>query len=355
MEVDRQGGVAGVEGFRAALLDWYDREGRELPWRARPGEAVPDAYSVWLSEVMLQQTTVAHGTPYWEQFMEAFPTVCALASADVDTVMGMWAGLGYYARARNLHACASRVCHEMDGVFPTDEVTLLSLPGIGPYTAAAIAAICGGHATNVVDGNVERVVSRLFAVEAPLPKARPELKRLAGTLVRKERARDYPQTMMDLGATVCRPKSPKCGSCPVREWCRACAEGEPESYPRKAKKVAVPTRYGNAFVLQRGEEVWLQRRPSRALLGGTLGFPTSEWGAVPEAGAGAPCDAEWREAGAATHMFSHFRLELCVFAGQRCEPKHDPGGEGAWHPFSAVEKLPTAMRKVWTRAQASAL
>ena len=340
-----------MEAFRDALMRWYDREGRELPWRARPGEAVPDAYPVWLSEVMLQQTTVAHGTRYWERFVEAFPTVCDLAEADTNTVVGMWAGLGYYARARNLHACAKRVCHEMGGVFPTDEATLLSLPGVGPYTAAAIAAICGGHATNVVDGNVERVVSRLFAVEASLPKARPELKRLAGTLVREDRARDYPQAMMDLGATVCRPTSPKCLLCPVREWCQAFAEGDPESYPRRVKKAAVPTRYGNAFVLRRGEEVWLQRRPSRGLLGGTPGFPTSEWGEEPEASAGAPCETDWREVGTATHVFSHFRLELRVFAGGGCEPV----GEGAWYPLLAVEELPTAMRKVWERACGSAL
>ena len=341
-----------IRAFRDALLDWYDRQGRALPWRIRPEDREagrePDAYRVWLSEVMLQQTTVAHGTRYWEAFVEAFPTVCDLARADGDRVMGMWAGLGYYARARNLHACAKRVCEEMDGVFPTDEATLLTLPGIGPYSAAAIAAICAGAPTNVVDGNVERVMSRLFAVQAPLPKARRELRRLAGRLVRETRAEDYPQALMDLGATVCRPRNPACLVCPVAEFCAARAAGEAGSYPRKAARAAVPTRHGQAFVIVRDGEVWLERRAATGLLGGMLGFPTTEWSdAAPDAPGGA-----WEPAGTARHTFSHFHLELDVFvAGAEAEGKPE-GLPGGWRPVASVAELPTLMRKVWERAAA---
>ena len=327
---------ADVTAFRRALLSWYDAEGRSLPWRAHPrsrrgGDPAPDPYQVWLSEVMLQQTTIAHGTPYWRRFTRAFPTVCDLARAPSEEVMGMWAGLGYYARARNLHACARTVCEDFGGIFPTDEATLLKLPGIGPYTAAAVAAICGGQATNVVDGNVERVVSRLFAVETPLPKARPELRRLAATLVRGDRPQDYPQALMDLGATVCRPRTPLCDDCPVRSWCRALADGDPGRYPVRTARKAVPTRYGTAFVAVRDERVWLVRRPDRGLLGGTLGFPTTDWHedrALPEA-----------RLGTVEHVFSHFRLELAVV-------ESDTTGEGAWHPLEEIARLPSVMRKV---------
>ena len=324
-----------VRGFRDALLAWYDAEGRTLPWRARSRDPAPDPYAVWLSEIMLQQTTVAHAGPYWRRFLDAFPTVCDLAGADIETVMGMWAGLGYYARARNLHACAKVVCEERNGVFPVSEAELLKLPGIGPYTAAAIAAICGGEATNVVDGNVERVVSRLFAVEAPLPKARGELRRLAGLLVRDDRVGDYPQALMDLGATVCRPRNPSCLLCPVREFCAAHAAGEPERFPVKAKRKAVPTRYGHAFVSHADGRVWVETRPDSGLLGGTLGFPTTAWGEAPE-----PDPDGWERAGEIKHVFSHFELVLAVMVGG------EPVGDGQWHPVGRANELPSLMRKV---------
>ena len=334
-----------MAAFRAALLAWYDAEGRTLPWRVRPDDANrPDPYRVWLSEVMLQQTTVAHGTRYWHAFVEAFPTVCDLARAPSEEVMGMWAGLGYYARARNLHACAKRVCGAFGGVFPTDETTLLSLPGIGPYTAAAIAAICEGAATNVVDGNVERVVARLFAVEEALPRARGELKRLAGTLVREGRAGCYPQALMDLGATVCRPKSPLCMLCPVRAFCAAHALGEMERFPVRARKARVPTRHGLAFVSRREGEVWLERRPDAGLLGGTLGFPTTAWVEAVER----PKDdvpGDWERVGGIVHVFSHFRLELGVCIGG------PPRGAGAWYAEAECARLPSVMRKVWERVR----
>ena len=341
MRAEPQVNDSTVRAFRDALLDWYDAEGRTLPWRARPGDPVPDAYAVWLSEVMLQQTTVAHATPYWRKFLKAFPSVCDLARADSDTVMGMWAGLGYYARARNLHACAKTVCDDLDGDFPTSEADLLKLPGIGPYTAAAIAAICGGEATNVVDGNVERVVSRLFAVETPLPKARPELRRLAAQLVRDDRPGDYPQALMDLGATVCRPRNPSCRLCPVSAFCEALQDGDPERYPVKPKRMPIPTRYGHAFVSVRDDKVWLQRRPESGLLGGTLGFPTTEWDDTPQ-----PDPGGWQRAGEVRHVFSHFQLDLAVMVGS------DQVGEGEWRHISTMASLPSLMRKVWTSAEA---
>ena len=344
-------GDAEVEAFRAALLAWYDANARDLPWRAGPGtdippDSSPDPYRVWLAEVMLQQTTVALGTPYWERFVEAFPTVCDLARAPLERVMGMWAGLGYYARARNLHACAVEVCDGLGGVFPTDEAALLRLPGIGPYTAAAVAAICVGSPTNVVDGNVERVVSRLFAVDAPLPKARPSLRRLAARLVRPHRASDYPQALMELGATVCRPRAPLCGACPVAGWCAARAEGEPAAYPKWQRRKAVPLRHGHAFVVCDGDRVWLQRRPATGLLGGTLGFPTNVWGETAP-GPGAP----WRAAGEVEHVFSHFRLRLGVWVGGGVGDLPDDAGEGAWHDVEEMAALPTLMRKVWEAAR----
>lgn len=329
-----------VDAFRAALLSWYDAEGRTLPWRIRPGDnAAADPYAVWLSEVMLQQTTVAHATPYWERFLDTFPTVCDLARAESDTVMGLWAGLGYYARARNLHKCAKTVCFDRKGIFPTDEATLLTLPGIGPYTAAAIAAICAGEPTNVVDGNVERVISRLFAVEDALPKSRPQLKALAARLVRPHRARDYPQALMDLGATVCRPRSPACLLCPVSGWCVAYHHDTPERFPVKARKAKLPTRRGLAFVAIRGEQLWLTRRPDSGLLGGTLGFPTTDWtDTLP------PIPDGWTGAGSVRHTFSHFHLELSVLLGT------ETMGEGEWKGTDTVSTLPTLMRKVWQAA-----
>ena len=299
---------------RRALLDWYDAEGRSLPWRARPGQPEPEPYRVWLSEVMLQQTTTAHAAPYFAAFTQRWPTVGDLAAAEDGAVMSAWAGLGYYARARNLLACARAVARDHAGVFPDTEDGLLKLPGVGAYTAAAVAAIAFGRAANVVDGNVERVMARLFAVETPLPAARAELKRLAGTLVTDDRPGDWAQALMDLGATVCRPRAPLCGRCPIRGWCAALETGEPERFPLKAVKAERPHRRGVAWVLLDGEgRVGLVRRPERGLLGGMLALPTGDWTFdEPAADLGRPVEADWRLAGAVEHVFTHFALTLEV-------------------------------------------
>ena len=329
-----------IPAIRAALLGWYDAHGRTLPWRAGPGEAVPsDPYRVWLSEVMLQQTTVPHATPYFLSFLQRWPTVGALAAAPDAEVMAAWAGLGYYARARNLLACARAVSADHDGVFPDTEVGLLALPGVGAYTAAAVAAIAFDRAANVVDGNVERVMARLFAVETPLPAARPELKRLAASLIADDRPGDWPQALMDLGATVCRPRTPLCEVCPLTAWCAGFAGGNPERYPLKTKKADRPRRFGTAFVLfdARGR-VALVTRPDRGLLGGMLGLPSSDWG-EPDAAMPPPVAADWQPAGTVTHVFTHFALTLTVqtAAGQ---------GDFVWMaPEQALADLPTVFRK----------
>jgi A/G-specific adenine glycosylase len=304
--------------IRAALLSWYDANARDLPWRVRPQAHAAglraDPYRVWLSEVMLQQTTVPHATPYFLKFTARWPTVSDLAAPEDGEVMAAWAGLGYYARARNLLACARAVARDHGGVFPDTEEALRALPGLGPYTAAAVAAIAFDRPANVVDGNVERVMARLFAVEAPLPDAKPELKRLAAGLVRDERPGDWAQALMDLGAVICRPKAPLCDRCPVAAACLARAGGEPDSYPRRTAKAERPHRFGVAYVLTRGEEVALVRRPPKGLLGGMLALPTSEWRTArwtdAEALAAAPARAPWRGVGEVDHVFTHFSLTL---------------------------------------------
>jgi len=306
------------EALRAALLSWYDGHARDLPWRTGPAQGRDglrsDPYRVWLSEVMLQQTTVPHAAPYFLKFTARWPTVSNLAAALDDEVMAAWAGLGYYARARNLLACARAVANDHGGVFPDTEAALRALPGLGPYTAAAVAAIAFDEATNVVDGNVERVMARLFAVETPLPAAKPELKSLAAALVREDRPGDWAQALMDLGATVCRPKSPLCDRCPLTGACAGLAAGAPETYPRKTAKAVRPHRHGVAYILTRGDKVALVRRPPRGLLGGMLGLPTSDWRETPwsdaEARAQAPAEADWRSAGEIDHVFTHFSLTL---------------------------------------------
>jgi A/G-specific adenine glycosylase len=313
-----------VAGLRAALLDWYDANARRLPWRVGPAERAaderPDPYRVWLSEIMLQQTTVPHATPYFLTFTRRWPTVVDLAREDDGEVMAAWAGLGYYARARNLLACARAVANEHGGVFPDTEEGLRALPGVGAYTAAAVAAIAFDPPANVVDGNVERVVSRLFAVEEPLPAAKPELKRLAGELVTDDRPGDWAQALMDHGATLCRPKAPLCDRCPVSAWCEALKTGAPDRYPLKRAKADRPRRYGVAYVLTRGNEVALVRRPPKGLLGGMLALPTSEWRSSAlskeEALAAAPARADWREAGEIEHVFTHFALKLRVLKAE---------------------------------------
>jgi len=332
-----------IPDMRAALLKWYDEQGRCLPWRIRPEDRAKgieaDPYSIWLSEVMSQQTTLAHATPYWEKFLETFPSVTDLANAQREVVLSMWAGLGYYARARNLHKCAGVVRDEHGGVFPTDEKTLLSLPGIGPYTAATIAAICADEATNIVDGNVERVISRIFAYDDPLPKGRKGLRELAGTLVRADRPGDYGQALMDLGAGLCSPKSPQCPLCPWSQWCKAHAKGNETVYPKKDKKKKTPIRRGYVYVLNCGDKVLTEKRPDQGLLGGMLGLPTSPWGDVPKDHSSAPMKRNWEKAGEIKHVFTHFELRLEVFVAQVEDMQ-----EGVW--IEDISGLPTVFRKV---------
>jgi len=308
-------GVSQIPKLRSRLLTWYDANRRDLPWRARPGERV-DPYRVWLSEIMLQQTTVPHATPYFHDFLARWPRIEALAGAPDAEVMAAWAGLGYYARARNLLACARAVARDHGGVFPSDTVGLRALPGVGAYTAAAVAAIAFGEPANVVDGNVERVMARLFAVETPLPAAKPELTALAAGLVTADRPGDWAQALMDLGATICRPKSPLCEACPLSRLCAARARGAAGAYPRKSAKADRPHRHGVAFVLTRGETVALTLRAPKGLLGGMLGLPTTPWRAAPwtdgDALAHAPQAGPWREIGAVRHVFTHFSLDLRV-------------------------------------------
>ena len=343
--------------FQSRLLDWYRASARDLPWRrapssgagAGPGPA-PDPYRVWLSEVMLQQTTVAHATPYYAAFLSRWPTVCDLADAEDAEVMAAWAGLGYYARARNLLACARAVRDRFDGRFPDTEAGLLDLPGVGPYTAAAVAAIAFDRPANVVDGNVERVMSRLFAVDTPLPAARPELRTLAAGLVDAGAPGDWAQALMDLGATVCRPRSPRCDLCPATEDCAAWASGTPEAWPRKTARAARPVRAGVVFVVRNDDTVAVVRRPPRGLLGGMLGLPTTDWTASgPDAGAiaaAAPARLHWREAGAVDHVFTHFSLELKVLAAEGLATDVE------WLSLDALGDLPSVFLKAARRALA---
>jgi A/G-specific adenine glycosylase len=334
--------------LRAQLLAWYDENARDLPWRVRPAARAAggraDPYRVWLSEVMLQQTTVPHATPYFLKFTARWPTVGDLAAEADGEVMAAWAGLGYYARARNLLACARAVAERHGGVFPDTEDGLRTLPGLGPYTAAAVAAIAFDRPANVVDGNVERVMARLFAVEAPLPDAKPRLKALAADLVGDERPGDWAQALMDLGAVVCRPKSPLCDRCPVAQHCAVFAEGEPETYPRRTAKPERPHRYGVAYVLTRGPEVALVRRPPKGLLGGMLALPTSDWRAdrwsEAEALAAAPAAAAWRGVGEVEHGFTHFTLTLQLM---RAEAETAEGL--IWSPRRDLDALPSVFLK----------
>jgi len=336
------------------LLGWFDRHRRTLPWRAKPGET-PDPYRVWLSEIMLQQTTVATVGAYFGRFVARFPTVGALADASLDDVLHAWQGLGYYARARNLHACARAVMTLHGGAFPDDVEGLRALPGIGAYTAAAIAAIAFDRRAAAVDGNVERVAARLFALEAPLPAAKPELRRLTETLVPERRAGDFAQALMDLGATVCTPRAPRCILCPVQAFCRGRALGLAESLPQRRARTARPTRRGVAFWAMRPDgSVLLRRRPEHGLLGGMIEVPSTEWreAAISEAAARkeAPVRASWvRLPGTVRHTFTHFHLELAVLAG---ETEANAKTAGSWVPLDRLSEqaLPTVMKKVVNHA-----
>ena len=339
------------EDAAAALLAWFDRCRRDLPWRAAPG-ARPDPYAVWLAETMLQQTTTVTVARYFGRFLAAWPTVEALADADLDAVMRAWAGLGYYARARNLHACAREVARAHGGRFPPDEARLRRLPGIGVYTAAAISAIAFDRPAVVVDGNVERVMARFFAIATPLPAARRELRALAGELTPRRRPGDYAQAVMDLGATVCAPRRPRCGACPWREGCLGRARGVAADLPRRAPRRARPLRHGVAFWILRDDGAALfERRPARGLLGGTVGLPTTEWGDAPPAAPPPPAPARALRTlpGEVTHGFTHFRLQLRVRAGVA----RPPAPPGLWLAPGEIDgqALSTLMRKAVAHAR----
>jgi A/G-specific adenine glycosylase len=334
------------------LLDWYDAHARVMPWRVSPADRAagirPDPYRVWLSEVMLQQTTVAAVTAYFHRFTRRWPTIQALAAAEDAAVMGEWAGLGYYARARNLLKCARAVVAGHDGRFPATRDALLTLPGIGPYTASAIAAIAFDEPATVVDGNVERVMSRLFRVETPLPKAKPDLTALAESLTPRLRPGDHAQAVMDLGATICTPRNPDCVLCPWRLACRAHAAGVQADLPRKTPKADKPLRRGTLWLGHCAGGYLMERRPERGLLGGMLGFPGDGWdGSTHEA----PARADWQEIGEVRHTFTHFHLILTVHIAQI----EGPATRGTWVPKAGFRPadLPTVMRKAWDLARHS--
>lgn len=337
---------ASEESVGSRLLAWYDRHARALPWRSRPGAPAPDSYRVWLSEVMLQQTTTAMAAPYYAKFIARWPTVEALAAADDADVMAAWAGLGYYSRARNLLAAARAVTAR--GGFPDSEAGLRELPGVGAYIAAAVAAIAFDRRAVVVDANVERVVSRLFAIAEPLPAARKSIRAATDTITPDRRSGDFAQAMMDLGATVCTPREPRCLLCPVALDCRARAEGDPARYPVKAAKKAKPLRRGTAYWIERDGAVWLVRRHAAGMLGGMRALPGDGWSAG-EDGTGAP-SGEWRDAGMVRHGFTHFDLELAVKVARVAEPT----GQGEWWPLDRLAEagLPTLFAKAAARALA---
>ena len=345
------------EDYSDMLLAWYDRHARVLPWRVGPADRAagqrPDPYKVWLSEVMLQQTTVAAVRDYFRRFTTVWPTVGALADAEDGTVMGEWAGLGYYARARNLLKCARAVVADHDGVFPDNRDALLKLPGIGPYTAAAIAAIAFDRPETVVDGNIERVMARLFDVQTPLPAAKPELTAFAARLTPDQRPGDHAQALMDLGATICTPKSPACGICPLSEPCLARRHGNPGQLPRKMPKQPKPTRLGIAYLARRSDGAWLlERRPDRGLLGGMLGWPGGDWARTPVERP--PITADWQDHGLEVrHTFTHFHLQLglrTAFVPQNTVPDT---GEFVPSDRFRPSDLPTVMRKAYDLAAQS--
>lgn len=348
--------AAGVDApDPAALLTWYDRHRRVLPWRAPPG-ATADPYHVWLSEIMLQQTTVKAVGPYYAKFLARWPDVSALANAPLDDVLKAWAGLGYYARARNLHACAKVVTSEHSGRFPDTETGLLALPGIGGYTAAAIAAIAFGRRAVAIDGNIERVIARLYAIETELPAAKTEIRARAAALLPDRRPGDFTQAMMDLGATICTPKSPACGICPWMDACSARARGDAETFPRKAPKVEGKMRYGASFVVTRADaHVLVRSRPEKGLLGGMTEVPSTAWThELDEATAlaQAPLKAKWRKLpGVVEHGFTHFPLRQTVYVASVPASAKAPAGM-RWVGTADLhgEALPNVFRKVVAHA-----
>jgi len=347
-------GASRQDRIPGRLLAWYDAHHRELPWRVTPSAhaagARPDPYHVWLSEIMLQQTTVEAVKPYFLKFLRKWPEVTDLAAAGTDDVMKAWAGLGYYSRARNLKKCADLVAAELGGRFPDTEDGLRELPGIGAYTAAAIAAIAFGRRAIVIDGNVERVMTRLFAIRTPLPEAKGEIRALLEKLVPAERPGDFAQAMMDLGATICTPRRPRCMLCPMREDCLVILSGDPELLPIKAEKAEKPLRRGAAFVAVRPDgAILLRTRPDKGLLGGMSEVPTTGWTARQDGETtrkGAPFSADWQICGSISHVFTHFSLELAVFRAEISSPTAP--ADHWWSPISDIqdEALPTVMKKV---------
>jgi A/G-specific adenine glycosylase len=333
----------------AALLEWYDRHRRVMPWRSLPGR-LPDPYHVWLSEIMLQQTTVATVKGYFDSFLARWPRIQDLAAADLDQVLTAWAGLGYYARARNLHRCAQAVVAQHHGRFPPDEAGLLALPGIGPYTAAAIAAIAFDQPATILDGNVERVISRMHRVATPLPKAKEELRALAAQVTPTQRPGDYAQAIMDLGATICSPTKPKCVLCPWRPNCAAFAAGDAETYPRKLSKAERPVRYGVAFWMTNAKgEIALRRRAEKGLLGGMMEIPSTDWRdhawMDAEALALTPTSGDWQMLpGEVRHVFTHFELRLRLVRARPRKTMPDI----VWVALDRLDEfaLPSVMRKV---------
>ena len=324
------------------LLDWYDKHARDLPWRARPGAPPQDPYRVWLSEVMLQQTTVAAVKPYFEAFTTRWPTVEALAAAPEEDVMAAWAGLGYYSRARNL-VKASRAVVELGG-FPKTEDDLRKLPGLGAYTAAAVAAIAFGQRAVVVDANVERVVSRLFNLTAPLPGVRKAIRTCADTITPNQRSGDFAQAMMDLGSSICTARDPKCLLCPLADACRGRAEGDPSKLPVKAPKKAKPIRQGKAWWIEKDGSVWLIQREGKGMLGGMRALPDDGWSTRGDGHGQAPLEGASQPMGMVRHSFTHFTIELSV---ERQFVDASPPGEGLWWPIAQLEDagLPTLFAK----------
>lgn len=340
------------------LLDWYDHQGRSLPWRRLSATGRPDVYHVWLSEMMLQQTTVVTVIPYFEKFLSLWPDLTALAHANLDDVLSAWAGLGYYARARNLHKCAQTLLQEYQGNFPQTAAELQKLPGIGPYSSAAIAAIAFGEAATIVDGNVERVISRLCHITTPLPDSKPEIKLLAAQLTPLDRSGDYAQAIMDLGATVCTPRKPDCILCPWRDACQGRIATDPETLPAKRPKKAKPTRTAIAFWTVRPDGfVLIRRRPPKGLLGGMLEIPSTDWIAdhiweLPEAVKSAPIGGlDWSLLpGQIRHTFTHFHLDVQIALGQARQ--FTPTNLGEWVSPEQLQELglPTLMRKIYRHA-----
>ena len=336
------------------ILDWYEKNRRHLPWRSAPGAPV-DPYHVWLSEIMLQQTTVITVRPYFEYFILEWPNVNVLAAVSLDDILRAWQGLGYYARARNLHKCANIIVSEYSGIFPDEEKELLKLPGVGPYSAAAIAAIAFGKKATPVDGNIERVVARLFSVTEPIPRSKTKLQELARKMTPDKDAGDYAQALMDIGATICKPKNPTCNLCPLSGQCKAEAKGIAENLPKRLPKTNKPIRAGIIFWLSNDKgEILLRRRPEKDLLGGMMELPSSDWQEnrrpLKNILNDAPVKTTWKMLpGKVKHTFTHFHLELEIVAGQCRKPELI---DGIWCKASRFSEhaLPTVMKKVAVHA-----